>query len=159
MKRVSIILALFTLIMISGCGFAPKGKGPLFSITPQVPGAAKVYHYRLQRTVGNGGYYKLYMNEKFVTGIGNGGYFEQNIMPGKYDFAIESESRMFSIAAAIGNSMDIIEHQFTLNAEPDKTYYYRWNVTDWDHRFEEVEEKIALEEMRGLKMFELIESD
>ena len=47
-KTVYVLIAL----IITGCGTAPKGEGPVFSFNPSKDGMGTVYHYRLERVYG-----------------------------------------------------------------------------------------------------------
>jgi Protein of unknown function (DUF2846) len=160
MKKLSLSVIVVVFFVIIGCGYAPKGKGPIFSSSEITPEKAKVIHYRVPSIVGNGAYYKLYMNDEFVTGIGNGGYYDQDLSPGDYEFSTLSEIRAYIgiIDNAISNMMAEKEHQLSLKVEPNKVYYLRWNATE-SYCVEEVDEVKAIEELRDLQKFELAEED
>lgn len=160
MKKLSLSAIAIVFFVLIGCGYAPKGKGPIFSSSSIRPDKAKVIHYRVPRIVGNGAYYKLYMNDVFITGIGNGGYYDQDLSPGEYEFSTLSESRAYIgiIENAISNMLADKEHQLSLKVESNKTYYLRWNATE-SYRVEEVDEDEALEELKELKKFDLAEED
>jgi hypothetical protein len=156
MEKLFKMVFILIVLMAVGCGFAPKGTGPIFTHSPPSPEKARVYHYRLKRLMGNGLLYYLYMDGKFAGLIGNGGYDTQEIPAGEHEYSVVNEIRMVvgMDAAAIANAMAKAEKVITFTAEPNKTYYFRWNATEW-FRAEEVDEEIAIKELEGLKQFEL----
>ena len=95
------------------------------------------------------------MNDEFVTLIGNGGYYTQDLFPGDYEYAVRREVRMplSIIGTAIDNARAKTESVFKFTAEPNKSYYFRWNANKSDP-VERMVEDIALKELEGLKQFE-----
>lgn len=159
MLKIKIVIFIVIVLLIMGCGMAPKGTGPLFSHYPPTEERANVYHYRLTSAVGSGQFFHLFMDNKFVTIIGNGGYYPQNISPGDHEYAIRKEIRMLIgiIPNAIQNASEKSKNVLKFTAEPNKSYYFRWNVKK-NIPVERVEEDIALKELEGLKQFEFEKS-
>jgi len=155
MLKIKIVVFIVIALLIAGCGMAPKGTGPLFSYNPPITEKANVYHYRSASAVGGGQLFLLYMNKEFVTIIGNGGYYPQNLLPGDYEYAIKREVRMpiGLIGVAIDNARAKAKSVLEFTAEPNKSYYFRWNAAK-SEPVESVEEDIALIELEGLKQFE-----
>ena len=156
MKKGLLILFYYFLIAINGCGFAPMGKGPIFTNSAPSSEKAKVVHYRIRRTIGNGAYFLLYMNDQFVTGIGNGGYYEQELTPGEYTCYIrfQNYTPVFALVAAIDNARAVKLHEFTFNAKSGEIYYFRWNAAGKPF-VDKVEEQVALKELNGLRKFQV----
>ncbi len=157
----NIAFTFLIVIFIVGCGHAPKGTGPKFTYSVPGAGMAKVYHYRVEKLAGNGIYYYLFMNGDFVTIIGNGGYYIQDLLPGEYIYATTKQVTGVGIIAItyvtkeIDNKMASAKQALTLNVEPNKSYYLRWSYTlSGAAEVEQVEEPVALKEIEGLKRFE-----
>lgn len=153
MKKTGIICILIFLFNCS-CGFSPRGKGQTF--LPEMPtkGMAKVIHYRVGSVILGGIFYDLYMDGRIVTFIGNGGFFSQELVPGEYDYSVKEDvyaqmgfdiSEYASMRAKVWNVLKV-------KLEADKTYYFKWNVTE-SYKVEEIDAKIALNELEGLKRF------
>ena len=156
MKNVKLIVIFALSLAIFGCGFAPKGKGPIFASAPPAPQKAKVVHYRIHRIIGNGAYFLLYMDDELVTGIGNGGYYDQELSPGLYKYCIrfQNYTPVFALAAAIDNVRAVKLHEFMFDAKPGEIYYFRWNAAGKPY-VDRVSEEVALKELNGLHKFEL----
>jgi len=148
-----LVLIVVILLIIAGC--APKGIGPAFNAydVSENSGFAKVCHYRVERFIGSGAFCFLYCNDEKITQIGNGGYLIQTLEPGFYEF--EKRDRYDSgliliILSFIGNVTAQVEPVYSLEVEANKNYYFRWEPPG---EIEEVQESIALEELKGLKQF------
>jgi len=146
MKKNKIFSSIAMVLLIAGC--TSKSTGPLFSYSPPGEERANVYHYRVPSIVGNAQNLILYMNNSFVTIVDNGGYFQQSLLPGTYKFEIKRQ---------IGNkTVEIKErnHVFTVTVKPDKSYFFKWNVSlSKDEHLEIVKKATGLTEMKGLRLF------
>ena len=146
MKKIKIFSSIAMVLLIAGC--TAKSTGSLFSYSPPREERANVYHYRVPSIVGNAQNLILYMNNSFVTIIDNGGYFQQSLLPGTYKFEIKRQ---------IGNkTVEIKErnHVFTVTVKPDKSYFFKWNVSlSKDEHLEIVKKATGLTEMKGLRLF------
>jgi len=158
MKRAIKLICFCIVLLIVGCGMAPKGTGPIFKFSAPDAGKAAVYHYRLEKASGGGQFYYLFMNKDFVSIIGNGGYYIQLVLPGEYEYAVKSEVRMpvGLIGVAIDNARAKVKNVYKFSAKPNESYYFRWSCAFGDNVVEKVEESIALKELEGLKKFEPI---
>lgn len=155
MLKFNRLVYFFVFFIIVGCGWAPKGKGPVFSLNPAQDNMSTVYHYRIPKLCGNGAAYVLYSNGEIVTLIGNGGYYDQHIKPGTYEY--KTIFKNYSAAVVMGALMKAQPaHTYTIKTEPNETYFLRWNacLTTKDKKHvEAVPEEIALRELKGLKKF------
>lgn len=154
---IRLVYVSFAFILIS-CGSAPKGTGPVFQLDSSEDGKSKVYHYRLDKIAGNGLYYYLYMDNKFISQIGNGGYFIQDLAPGKYKYSVKNQVTAIPfmlpthITSEIDNKRAKIKEIMTINVESGRSYYFRWNYGFG--KVESVDEKTALKELNGMRQFE-----
>ena len=156
MLRFRLTVLVLTMLIITGCGTAPKGTGPMFMLDPAPDGMATVYHYRIERGYGSGASYTLISNSRAVTIIGNGGYYIQHLKPGEYEYKkiLQKHGGPFLIGAAIDNAIAKAEHVYTITVEPNESYFLRWSPPG---KIEVLPEKSALRELHGLKEFEPIE--
>lgn len=159
-KNIAFTLLLIALLFV-GCGHAPKGAGPKFVYSPPEVGISKIYHYRVEKLAGNAAYYHLFMNGDYVTFIGNGGYYIQNLPSGKYTYATKRQSTGIGVMVItyVGkeaeNQKEKTEQALTLIVEQNKNYYLRWTWTfSGAAEVEQIEEDVALKELEGLQKFE-----
>jgi hypothetical protein len=148
----------FVFFIIVGCGTAPKGKGPVFSLNPAQDGMSTVYHYRIERGCGGGAAYTLISNGEVVAIIGNGGYFTQHLKPGMYEYEkiLQQHGGPFLLGKAIDNAIAKAKPAYTITTESNETYFLRWDACFAKKIIEEVPQEIALKELKGLKAFESI---
>jgi len=159
MKKIFSMLCFFMALQLLGCGMAPKGTGPVFMFSSPDENNAIVYHYRIQRSSGSGQFYYLFMNNDFVSIIGNGGYYSHKVPPGEYVLAVKSEVRMPMelIGQAIDNARAKVRDVYKFTAEPNSSYFFRYSCALGDEVVEQVEKDVALKELEGLQRFEDIQ--
>ena len=156
MKKIVLLICFCMALQFAGCGMAPKGTGPVFTISSPQENHSMIYHYRINKTSGSGQFYYLFMNNSFVSIIGNGGYYSHQMPPGEYVLAVKSEIRMpiGLIGQAIDNARAKVRNVYKFTAEPNSSYFFRYSCALGDEIVEQVEEKTALRELEGLKRFE-----
>lgn len=154
MKKASLASALIVVIFF-GCGHSPMGSGPVFTMERPVDGKAKIVHYRIGGPILGGIFYHLYTDGRIVAKIGNGGYFVQELPPGEYNYSVRQDValQMGVNTADVAAMREKVWDVMKVNAEPGKTYFYKWNVTE-KYRAETVEESVALQEIKGLPLFQ-----
>ena len=144
-------------MFLSGC--APKGTGAMFSYSAPPTNMAHVTHYRLGALSGSYWSYLLYSNGKFVTRIGNGGYYTESLEPGVYEYKILKRAHghpvlIYNIGEAIDNSFAKIEIAHTITAAAGMEYYIKWEIIWGGIRATKVEKKVALSDLKDLHRFE-----
>jgi len=161
MPKLSRVVYVFVIFIIVGCGYAPKGKGPVFQLNPTQDGMSTLHHYRITSSCGGGAAFTLISNDEVVTIIGNGGYYTQHLNPGTYEYKTIFQSHainlpLIMIGQAIDNSKAKAKPVYTITTESNETYFLRWNACFAKKIVEVVPEEIAFKELKGLKAFEPI---
>ncbi len=140
------------LLVASGC--APSATGPEFKHVRPRDDNATITHYRLSAIKGSVIAAYLYSNDKFVTYISNGGYFQETVKPGIYKY--KKLERYYAVL--LQNLLVDVEPIITLNVEPGKEYYIKWSIVFGGKAEPEIVSKDqALTELVGLNRFEFKE--
>jgi len=123
--RQSLVLVFGTCstLLFTGCSTT----GPKFSALTAEPGKAVVYIYRPNRFVGSPQTFSIWVNQKHLTSLTNGGYFAYTTDPGEQHFEYKTEISVFNFGAIalIEKKGDLIDFV----AEADRTYYVKYQLT------------------------------
>lgn len=148
----NLILLIFIGATLFGC--AVKGTGPTFVLEEPIADVAIVFHYRIPRGYGSGAQYDVLSNGTPLTTIGNGGFFKQIIEPGEivYETRLQTRGGPFVIGQAIDNARAQFKEAYRFDAQAGKVYYLRWGL-GLIPKIEQVPEKEALQQIKGLRSF------
>ena len=149
------IAAAGTALILAACA----ASGPKFERVDAPKDKVSVYVYRVGSIVGGAAEYGLVLNKKFVTTIGNGGYYQASLEPGamtcEYMYGI---SNPFIIARQIqkalnGLSSDLSQcGKFSFDVGSEHFLKVKMHMVGMD--LIEVPRDKALDELRGLGRFE-----
>jgi len=114
------ILGICAPLLFTGCSTS----GPKFSTLTAEPGKAVVYIYRPERFVGTLNSYSIWVNQKHLRSLSNGGYFAYITDQDEEHFEYKTEVNALNLGALVllekkGDLIDFF-------AEADRTYYVKY---------------------------------
>lgn len=122
---------LLALIVAFSAGCTATGAS--FSERPAPPGKSLIYVYRDGGVLGAARAWDLYANNRYITKIENGGYYDFVVDPGHIVFAAEA-----AVGAPIGVVDTLLERAIegkvaaaVLEAKADQTYYFKSSINDF----------------------------
>lgn len=149
--KIKSLAALFLMVLLAGCT-SPTGQK--FSAAPQIiADKSLVYIYRPSSKLAAANRWRIMANKEYITDLNDGGYFPYYAPPGHTVFSIQLCKNPFNTGLITAFVRYPATDCLTLDIEPGKTYYARFNSFS-KSPMSSVEAEKALTELKRCRLEE-----